>query len=250
MIPGLFPQRPVLTVSWTLSFVFAGYILLPAMAQLCRRAFGSKLNLAWVWLGATIAVILCAVLGDLVSIRLSYIPMGALLAEVIMVQGVVLKQRHQMIFAAVSAAVLLLFRYAIQNWHLVPSDPKFLYSLCGLAAGSILVLLLFSCESILRRRFLSWPSRLLRSVGVRGYSFYLLHGAVTKVAVFGLASMWSWQQWPMWLCVGALAGCFVLTLMAASASCTLLEKEATNLVLAFLRHRGREVSYPLVANCR
>jgi peptidoglycan/LPS O-acetylase OafA/YrhL len=162
LFPGLFPERPMLTVTWTLSFIFAGYCLLPLAPLLWRRIFPSLTSALPAWT-LCIALLLAANLtwGSPIY-RTVYIPTGCVLAELL------LDNRLQ---------------HRSKYWLLA-------LLLCGLLHPALHLLALAALVAVTLSlgRHPQWPTQnpLLHSlswIGRRGYSVYLLHGPIAKVLV-------------------------------------------------------------------
>mgnify|MGYP003868166649 CR=1 FL=1 len=221
--PGLFPSRPLLTVSWTLSYIFAGYCIIPLVAILWGRAAG-YLKL-WV-----LVLSLCLVLNVLTGcpmIRVCYIPAGCILAELVMRDQAALTSRWSLLRTLVLGLAFLSLRFALES---EPGEVRrVLYFFCGLGTVSSLAILSIYWSQIVRVNFQILPLRVLNFIGRRGYSFYLLHGAVTKLFVLvcvatapGVFAHW-------FTSASLLLICLVVSSVVAEISFQLLECQRLNL---------------------
>jgi peptidoglycan/LPS O-acetylase OafA/YrhL len=205
LFPGLFPERPMLTVAWTLSFIFAGYCLLPLLPILWRRLFPTHTSALPAW-ALAIAILLASnlTLGSPIF-RTIYIPIGCVVAE-LMLDG---ELQHR-----------------IRYW--------FLASLCcGFLSPALypLTMAALVAATLSFGRKPQWPSQhpltqSLSWIGKRGYSVYLLHGPIMKLSV-GLTVVLTpgvFQSSMSLLSLYALG--LGLTLLASHCSYHLLELRA------------------------
>lgn len=194
LFPGLFSDRPVLTVSWTLSIIFSAYCLLPAVAMLYRRLAGLGASLFPLWLFLLVAAMVDVLSGSRYPIRICYVPLGCLVAEILLSRKLSPSKDIRLLGLCtgfIVSALAMRFALASQagNWQLSPKQYTILFWGCGAVATTICVVLaLFTSPDLVRNKLL-YPLRALRFVGHRGYSFYLLHGPVTKVVVFLMGSV-------------------------------------------------------------
>lgn len=215
-IPGLFPGHPVLTVSWTLSIIFPAYCLCPLIAIAYRRLFclatGSLLSL---WLLLLLLCLSCALCWPAIPVRICYIPLGCAVAEWFLAARPSTLSRRRILLLLLAAALALLFRYWLSENRLLLNLPYREYTLLywsfGAAATTIGTSLAVLTSPDHSRRWFQLPLLGLLLLGQRGYSFYLLHGPITKIGTLYLG----------WLCTGAASAvalalfCFSCSLLAA-----------------------------------
>ncbi len=184
LFPGLFPERPVLTVTWTLSYIVAGYLLFPIVGEWLRRAGTERDGRLAVWSGVTVGVFAVALSTEVPSIRFAYVPAGCLVFEV---QAAAWGRGRVWIPQTLLTltGMLLVVRILLDGQLLGAEWPRTLarglYSASGLGLVSGLVGLALIVE---RRYRLSEQSRMVRyaaGFGRTGYSFYLVHGPVVKL---------------------------------------------------------------------
>ncbi len=174
LLPGLFPEAPMLSVSWTLAFIVAGYLACPLWHLPVR--YGSVWKKAAYWLVSVL--LLGAIAAQLeMSGRCLLAPAGvaafyvakALASKIV---GVFLPR----VMLAGAAALLILRGYAIvQGWTLDA------FTILAIELGALLLL----AGSILSSEGREEPTALkpLAGIGRSGYSFYLLHGSITKIVL-------------------------------------------------------------------
>jgi peptidoglycan/LPS O-acetylase OafA/YrhL len=189
--PGLFPSRPLLTVSWTLSYIFAGYCIVPLLAMAWGRAAG-YLKL---WILVLTLCLVSNVVSGLPMIRICYIPAGCILAELVMSNRAALTSAWSLGRTLVLGMAFLGLRFGLESGS--GETQRVLYFLCGLGAASSFAILSIYWSQIVHVDFQALPLRLLNFIGRRGYSFYLLHGAVTKlfVLVCVATTPWVFSSW-------------------------------------------------------
>ena len=175
--PGLFPSRPLLTVSWTLSYLVAGYCIVPLLAIWWGRSAG--LLKLWVLVLATCLALNVAT--GFPMIRVCYIPAGCILAELVMSDRAALTSLWSLLRVFALGLAFLSLRFTLESE--IGQLRKVLYLFCGLGAVSALAILSIYWSQIVKVNFQALPLRALNFIGRRGYSFYLVHGAVTKLFV-------------------------------------------------------------------
>lgn len=236
LFPGLFSDRPVLTVSWTLSIIFSAYCLLPALAISYRRLAGSGSSLLPLWLFLLIAAMVDVLAGSRSPIRICYVPLGCLVAEILLSRKLSPSKDLRFLGLCVGFIVsALAMRFALTsqaaNWQLAPREYTFLFWSCGAVATTIGVVLALYTSQDLVRNYLLYPLRALRFVGHRGYSFYLLHGPVSKAMVFLMGSVASTLGGSITL----LMICFACSLIASHWMYRLMEVQFVGWLRAMLQ---------------
>lgn len=194
LLPGLFPERPFLTVSWTLSYIVSGYILMPLGAACGRRLAISPLL---TWFACFVLALIACVYFGFPSVRVCYIPAGCLLCEFYLERhSSKLKLGQQKLLVILTSLTIGngLWLY-FTGWQpsffgqaLPPETVPLLLLFCGLTGLSSIALLAFSFAENGWMPFRSLPWIWLQKLGKRGYSFYLLHGSITKLSVLILSA--------------------------------------------------------------
>ncbi|MCS7026755.1 MAG: acyltransferase [Bryobacteraceae bacterium] len=183
LIPGLFPERPILTVTWTLSLIVAGYVTLPWIYIAMRKLNLSGRQRLAVWVAATGSGVACASLNFL-SPRICYILLGCLLAEC--QRSLVISSRRRFLVRALTLAACV----GAAIWFLpdrrIPGlENNILNHFTIYSGGLLLIAVTVALGIVLERRYnLHQRIPSLRHVcafGKTGYSFYLLHGPVIWV---------------------------------------------------------------------
>ncbi|MCX6614185.1 MAG: acyltransferase, partial [Acidobacteria bacterium] len=160
--PGLFPSRPLLTVSWTLSYIVAGYCLVPLLALWWGRAAG----LLKLWVLVLAICLGLNVVTGLPMIRVCYIPAGCILAELVMSDRAALTSTGSLVRTFVLGLGFLGLRFALESG--TGQVQKVLYFFCGLGAVSSLAILSIYWSSVVRVNFQALPLRALNFIGRRG----------------------------------------------------------------------------------
>ncbi len=232
LVPGLFSNRPVLTVSWTLSLIFSAYCLFPLLAiayrKLSRQSVSSLLPL---WLLILSTCLCSALIWPEVPVRICYIPLGCAVADWFLVGRPSPLPLRRILLLLLTATLTLSFRFWLTEnrslLNLPHSEYTLLFWSCGATATAIGTSLAILTNPDWIRGCFRLPLRGLLFLGRRGYSFYLLHGPVTKVSAFYLG----------WLCTNATSAlalalfCFAGSLIAAHIMFSLVEIRLT----AYLR---------------
>jgi len=224
LIPGFFPARPVMTVSWTLSFIFAGYITLPLFARIYRLIFRDRFSLVWLWFAVMIGILAAHYYSSMGFIRMAYIPAGCLISEATLKKKIGFRGASSFWPGLFGCGFLLAARFEIYQFQNPSKLYSFLFVLSGIGAVSGMVLLLFSAEATGFATFKDALSRLLIWIGKRGYSLYLVHGTVIKLVLFGAFSLFPTKQWPILFLIPLFICCFGAALCVATLSYHVLEK--------------------------
>jgi exopolysaccharide production protein ExoZ len=235
LIPGLFPGRPVMTVSWTLSYIFAGYVALPLLARTYMLVFRNRASLSWLWLGVILSILIVNYYSNIGFIRITYIPAGCLIAEVLLKHKIRLKGSLSFSGGILGCLCLLAARYELLGDQNRSKLDSLLFSVSGIGAVCGIVLLLFSAESTQWQVFSNPISRIIKWVGQRGYSLYLFHGPAIKMVIF-IAAYWTQTlNWPMQYLIPLAVVCLAAAFTIASISYQLLETSLTTTILRRLR---------------
>ncbi|MBL8231231.1 MAG: acyltransferase [Bryobacterales bacterium] len=216
LLPGLFPERPILTVTWTLSYIVAGYLLLPAVCVVIDKAEFGNLRRIFAWTALVTASFLCASMG-IFSTRFTYIPMGCLLAEFQRGSGLSLHRTFLLRTVAITGAVALAAR-VMMDGRLLIIDHAELSRAAFSASGLLTVSMAMAAALIAQERYDLYRMvpflSLVTAFGRTGYSFYLLHGPVVKsfavvvfpwLAIAGFPAPVYWSVMPACLMAATLA---------------------------------------------
>lgn len=219
LLPGLFPDRPILTVTWTLSYIVAGYCAFPLLGFAIKR-WSLPLNgrLA-IWAAVTGLVFSAGLFWDAPSMRFAYIPAGCFVFETQTRDSWQTAWPRMMLKLVAGAVLFLLLRILLETGGLGDTWPDLAKRGLFTASGIMLVSCLIGITLLLQRReslrallpFLS----LLGGFGRTGYSFYLIHGPVVKLfalvvfpflAVRQASSAAYWLLMPVCWALAATAG--------------------------------------------
>ncbi|MBL8231316.1 MAG: acyltransferase [Bryobacterales bacterium] len=219
LLPGLFPERPILTVTWTLSYIVAGYLLFPVVFLVLRRVDAGRRLRIGVW-AAVVAGCFSAGTAGLFNTRFTYIPMGCLLCELVMSRKPEWKSRVFLLRGVVLAGAFALGARIVLDGRLVDVADPYLYRALFSGSGLATVSSAIAAGLILQqrydlRRLIPGLTR-IAAFGRTGYSFYLLHGAVVKLfAVILLPVMTGWRAPAVayWL---AMPVCWAVAALAAA----------------------------------
>jgi exopolysaccharide production protein ExoZ len=219
--PGLFPNRPVLTVAWTLSWIMATYVMLPLPLRALRSLVRDE--------GKRVAILGCLVLAWVaiaygtgrLSPRISYILGGCAVYELFALFPPRRANSAKLRLVLLGGGVALGFRFAIESsasWGPFDFAKDTLFTIFGLVGVTLLTVAAFVLQVRDSLDYYVLPFDPIRRLGRAGYSFYMLHTPVTKVFAFsvfpalGAAGAGAWAYW------ACLPMCFLL---AAGASALL-----------------------------
>ncbi len=216
LIPGLFPDRPALTVAWTLSYVVAAYLTIPLLARFLGGGMVRRIAL---WITLTSLPFLIIASGYSIAYRIAYIPLGCLLAEVY-------TEARAETFAGLKPAWLLggmlllltvRFELLTHRTEFAASPNSFLVLVfatgAGLATLSMVGAFRYAADSQPAPTFSSLKT--LEWIGQRGYSIYLFHGPVTKLVIIAIAAA-HWTGPLAMLGVLLISGALTLVVAALS----------------------------------
>lgn len=186
LIPEIFPSRPVLTVTWTLSYIYTGYCLLPLLA-LAQRRWAPRLSQAMLWVLVVATVFGCYVLMERPMPRIAYIPAGCLLATWIADRSRLQLNRMQVGLLLLLTALLLTLRFQLHTNQTLLAELGRARSVVFVTLG-VLSMMLLTWASITTEHkrhdlFQQAAPRMLAMIGKRGYSIYLWHGPVSKILI-------------------------------------------------------------------
>lgn len=247
LVPGLFPDRPFLTVTWTLSYIFAGYCVLPFLASAYRRLFPDRRGYLGIWIASLLVCLGVFFAYGAPSIRLSYIPAGCILAELLRQDRVRLSGPRHLLPVIGIGFFALLCRFGIElhlaDSFLAPTFKPLVYFLFGLTAVSSFTLFSIFSSRFIRLSASTSLGKLLNFTGKRGYSFYLLHGATTKMilffALYFVPAAFNWWVTDLLL----LLFCFASALAISHLSYELLETSGTTVLYSLRKSpQGRDQS--------
>lgn len=184
LLPGLFPERPILTVTWTLSYIVAGYLLFPAVFLGLRRAGAGCGPRIAVW-AAVVAVCFSAGTAGWFSTRFTYIPMGCLLCELVLGRDRIWKSRVFLLRGVLVVGAVALGARIVLDGRLVDVANPYLYRALFSGSGLATLSSVIAAGLILQQRYeltrLIPGGTGMAAFGRTGYSFYLLHGPVVKL---------------------------------------------------------------------
>ncbi|MBL8212609.1 MAG: acyltransferase [Bryobacterales bacterium] len=208
--PGLFPEKPVLTVAWTLSYIVAGYVVLPPIVIWLQKVEATERQRIMTWAGVVGITFLFAAEGHIAT-RATYIPMGCLIYEA---QVLAMKERSPFLYwqAITLGAIALVVRVMLDG-QLVRIEAGDLFRGAYMGSGLVTVSAVLTSGLLLQHRHMliehtAWLGPVAK-FGRTGYSFYLLHGPVVKVAAHLLFPWMALRQFPAaayWLAMPAVFG--------------------------------------------
>ncbi|GAB4369322.1 MAG: hypothetical protein OHK0021_12360 [Bryobacter sp.] len=184
LVPGLFPESPLLSVAYVLTAMVAAAVLCPLWHWPMRDA-GVWKGAAY-WLATTAGA---ALLADLAGVPLYYIAVLAGVAGYFVAKAVEAKTVGLVLPLVLFAAALGLGVYLALglngNWE---------FPLIGQFGFEMLTLLLLTA-AVVASPETATPALLhpLQFFGMSSYSFYLLHGSVTKVMLLVLFPGFGYQ---------------------------------------------------------
>jgi peptidoglycan/LPS O-acetylase OafA/YrhL len=237
LLPGLFPERPILTVTWTLSYIVAGYLFFPLLGFAIRQwelPLGRRLT---IWAVVTGLCFFSALLWGVPSPRFAYIPAGCLVFETQTQESWRTTWPRMMLKLVAGATLFLLTRVLLEAGALGADWPALAKSGMFTGSGLIATSCLIGITLLAQRRegfrglmpFLS----LVGGFGRTGYSFYLIHGPVVKLfalVVFPLlaarqaSSAEYWLLMPVCWLLAAVAGLFLYRVVERPSRQILIRK--------------------------
>lgn len=228
LLPGVFPDRPTLTVAWTLSYVVAAYLTIPFLVRLIGGGSSRRIALFIALISLPFLVIAS---GHVLAHRIAYIPLGCLLAEVYIAgQTEFFRQlRPSTLVAGVLVFLAARFELLAHRAQFAGSQTLFLLMLFGTGAA----ITMLAMSGAFRRAAAGEDAvdspglKMLQWVGQRGYSIYLFHGPVAKLVTMAVAANKQTGPLAMLLIVVSSAG---LTLLVADLSHKWLETLTANWV--------------------
>jgi len=270
--PGLFPAHPILTVTWTLSYIVAGYVLLPLVwVGLNRQTLSPRARLE-VW---SILVGFCfgiAAVG-LIPTRFTYIPAGCMIFELQTRTFARFGNRMPLGLFGIGA-VALVARVLLDGRIVQIPDPDVFRSF-HMGSGLLTVSTLLAGGLLLQHRYQVLEQIpglwLAAGFGRTGYSFYLLHGPVVKIfAILVFPQMAKaaapaaayWLVMPASFALAALAGLLLYRKVevpcrrllsdrtASGEARRTIERQVALLAGAVSRSRGVSVEKPEALSAR
>jgi peptidoglycan/LPS O-acetylase OafA/YrhL len=172
LLPGLFPEAPMLTVAWLLPLIAVGLLVLPLWNWPVRDA--NVWKKAAFWGASTVGIALILLLGGW---DMQWIVLPAGTSSFFLARAIETKVTGAWIPLGLLLAGLALGIYLALSivWQM-ELPPAALSSL--LISALLLIHTGVLCSSATDIPKFLMP---LRSLGESGYSFYLLHGSITKV---------------------------------------------------------------------
>ncbi len=185
LLPGLFPARPILTVTWTLSYIVAGYCIFPVLGFAMKRWGVSLSGRRAIWAAVTGLVFASGLFWGVPTIRFAYVPAGCLVFEIQTQDAWRTTWPRMMLKLLAGASLFLLVRVLVETGALGATWPGLaangLFTGSGLIVASCLVGITILVQSRNGSRTLTPLLSLVGGFGRTGYSFYLLHGPVVKI---------------------------------------------------------------------
>ena len=236
LIPGLFPQRPALTVTWTLSWIMAAYVVLPlpliALRRLAERAWWRIAILS----GVLLVYVVLACYTSLGSPRVGYLLAGCVIFELVTIAPVDYAGHRRMARMLLLGGTALLLRIAVQTagaWGVYEAARRVLSTSLGLCGLSLLAVAAFIAQLLHPLHYYQFPWNPIRQLGRIGFSFYLLHGPVTKLFAFQvlypLPRLWD-KPYAGWL---VMPVCFLAAGAASAALFFWIERPLQRLGKAY-----------------
>ena len=186
LLPGIFPERPIITVTWALTLILAFYLVIPGLRsgvqRVARNGQGEVALLAGV---GAVWIVLCSLFPAL-PFRLVFLLAGCIVAASLSSAGPGWDESSR--WSMLGGASLIIYVLTLSwtaAWFL-----QFLISAVGLMA--ITRACLCSRSGWIGR----WP---FVALGNMGYSFYLLHGLTIKFMFIVFLPRWApdragWQM--------------------------------------------------------
>ena len=225
--PGLFPSRPALTVAWTLSWIMAGYVLLPAPLAWLRRHIAARRLRFSVLVGALLGYTAWTCITHLMLPRLGYILCGCAAYQLAGHCGPGLKLAVRSRWLVLAAVACFGVRLGIDLKRPLPIGEEattFCYVLFGLTAVSLLAMAAIQAQVRHPERWSAFPWNVVHRFGRTGYSFYLLHGPITKVFTAAIFPRLLAAGAPAWSYWAVMPVCFMVAAIASAAMYRLLEQ--------------------------
>jgi exopolysaccharide production protein ExoZ len=222
LLPGYFPERPILTVTWTLSYIVAGYIVFPLLGFAIKRRNLPLTGRLAIWAAITGLCFASGLFFGVPSMRFAYVPAGCLVFETQTQESWRITWPRMMLKLVAGASLFLLIRVLLEIGSLGASWPPLAVSGLFTASGLILSSCLIGITLLAQRRegFHSMMPllSLVGGFGRTGYSFYLIHGPVVKLfaltafpllAARQASSSEYWLLMPVCWALAAAAGLFL-----------------------------------------
>ncbi len=229
LIPEVFPSRPVLTVTWTLSYIYAGYCLLPLLA-LAQRRWAPRLSQMMFWTMVVATIFGIFLLTDRPMPRVAYIPAGCLLATWIANRSRLLLNRTHVAMLLASTVLLLTLRYQLYTNEILLRElgrgRTVVFVSLGVLSMMLLTWVSISTEHKRHDLFQMAAPRALAAIGKRGYSIYLWHGPVSKILIAVCNILWPWVLLQGWGYSAMMVVCLMGTLAVAEYSFRYIESVA------------------------
>jgi peptidoglycan/LPS O-acetylase OafA/YrhL len=185
LLPGIYPKHPMLTLTWALSYIVAGYLALPLLAVAARWFDARRSARIQLWTAVAILCYACGLAGWSM-IRFTYIPVGCLVWELQAGLAPSAEQKSLLLRVLTVGLASMTVRLLLQA-GLIDGGGSPLLLQRGLltASGLLAVASLVSAGLLLQKLDGQWqslaPVRHFALLGRAGYSFYLLHGPVVKL---------------------------------------------------------------------
>ena len=231
LLPGVFPIVPIITVSWTISYVVLYCLILPPLIQVTgMREWEAKSRVRFL-----ILLTGCCALGaewtHAYAVRLALLPVGALASE-----ALAWRKRHVSIGHWLESLALgiSVFTLGLRYWFVYHDQVPIFDCSKGLHQFTISAVCLFSICFGLFSEY-SPASRLLcgnnlRWLGSISYSYYLTHSlpikALTLFAPVTVAAKSAFGFWSM------VPLCFIASLLPAVLLFRSVEEPVSRLAVA------------------
>ena len=235
LLPGLFPDSPLLSVAWTLSYIIAGYLIFPILALQLRRWQVRRSRRLLIWAVVTAVIFTIGLTNGVLSIRFSYVPAGCLVYEAQAEPEESLRPDGMMRSLFALTFLSLLIRVWLSGYLGGADSPATFIRAIFVISGLVLVSTLIGIALLIQRRYTSEKQGklvpLLAGYGRTGYSFYLMHGPVVKffaLLVFPALAAWQTPAALYWL---VLPLCWAVAAAAAMVMYHLVERPSRKFLM-------------------
>lgn len=207
MVPGIFPARPIITVSWTLTLIFAFYLIIPPVGRMLEKVTpGGRRSMPLVLSALGVGWMLLCTAFPVLPGRAMFLIAGCALSAQYLKEG---RGRDWMspIGAIRFGAICLLVRQVLAMQQVVGPLVLLGFEVAGLVSLT---------NGCLRWRVRDGVEHSLVSKGLQvwgnmGYSFYLAHGLSLKFIFIVVAPTLAgivgpWQLVPVALLTAFTAG--------------------------------------------
>ena len=241
LLPGIFPDTPVLTVAWVLPLIMCGYVLLPVGIWGLRRIIPTPMERFTFWMIAAGLWVGAAIVFDAGPIRFCFLFVGCAVHKIVQA-GSLPGRRRALIPVLISAgAISLVAILRLQEegsfaaWSHAGRTAFSLLATAVLLISVSVLAMLWERESAVRLSSVPLNS-LLQRFGALGYSIYLWHGPVIKTTLRVSSHFLTGPLASPWLYWATLPVCLWLTLALSRLTVSHIDEPAAR----WLRDRMRQ----------